>query len=329
MPQTASSANSAGPMAASSEGLTIGGLRGPLDALMRLRAIQEQALHSKGRQQQAQAELPLWAETVRGVPNTLLRTALFTISKGRGVFKGRELLASTIDIELRFKGERFNQTDLDVWEMLLHFARLQPLGSKVQFSAYSLLRALGRSTGTTQYEQLKDEISRLQGGVIEISWKKEKRTFSGQLVGSAYRDDVTQQYVVILNEKLLRLYDDGFTYVDWTQRQVLKSNLTKWLHGFYASHAATYPYKVETLRELCGSDTKQLRNFRRMLRAAMDDLVVVGAIKEWEITPDDLVRVVTVPSNSQVKHIKKKATRARIVHGLKPLRNSVSKQGKS
>lgn len=288
------------------------------DILSRILAVQKKAMQRQqgngSSVQQAMAQLPPWPEVVRGVPNALLRTALFTISKNRQVFKGRELLASTADIELRFKGERFNQTDLGVWEMLLHLSRLQPLGGKVEFSAYSLLKALGRDTGKTQHEQLKDEIARLQGGVVEISWKRERKTFSGQLVGAAYRNEVTQQYVVILNEKLLHLYDDGFTHIDWVQRQALKSNLAKWLHGFYASHALAYPYKVETLRKLCGSDTKQLRNFRKMLKVALDDLFAVNCIKGWQITPSDLVYIVGTRSDSQVKHVNKMRVAANHQH---------------
>ncbi len=315
-------------MAVPSEGQAIGRLRGPSDAYLQAYALQKKALQGVTLQQQVTAQLRLWPEDVRGVPNALLRSALFTISKNREVFKGRELLASTADIELRFMGTRFNQTDFDVWKMLLHLARLQPIGSKVQFSAYSLLKALGRGTGKTQREQLKDEIARLRSGTIEVTWSKDKKIFLGGLIDKAYRDEDTQRYVVVLDEKLLRLYDEGFTLIYWAQRQALKSNLAKWLHGFYASHAVAYSYKVETLRKLCGSDTKQLRRFRQMLKIALNELVVVGAIREWEITLDDLVQVMTTPSDSQAKHIKRKSIKIRTVHGLKLLRNSVSTQGK-
>lgn len=74
----------------------------------------------------SQMSLDLWPDSVRGIPNAVLRGSLFTVSKTRTIAKNRELLAAVEGIEIRFKGERFNQTDLDVWEMLLHLARLQP-----------------------------------------------------------------------------------------------------------------------------------------------------------------------------------------------------------
>ena len=91
-----------------------------------------------------QLSLDLWPDPVRSFPNVVFRSALFGISKIRDVSKKRTLIAAVEGIEIRFKGERFNQTDLDVCEQLLHMAREHPLGSKIEFSAHSLLRALGR-----------------------------------------------------------------------------------------------------------------------------------------------------------------------------------------
>jgi len=262
--------------------------------------------------QQDKKQLPFWPGSVRGVPNALLRNSLFTVNKVRETFPRRALLASNSDIEIRFLGFRFNQTDLDVWEMILHLARLQPVGCKVLFSAHSFLKALGRGTGATQHEQLKDEVARLRGGTVEITWKNEKKTFVGGLLEKAYRDEATQQYVVILDEKLLLLYDNGYSHINWEQRQALRSNLAKWLHGFYSSHASPYSYKVETLRELCGSGTKALWKFRQMLKFALEDLVAAGFIKDWEITRDGKLEITVFPSQSQVKHLKnKRATHAR------------------
>ena len=254
----------------------------------------------------AQLSLELWPDAVRGVPNAVLRGSLFSVSKQRSTAKKRELLAAVEGIEIRFKGERFNQVDLDLWEMLLHLARLQPLGNQVEFSSYSLLRELGRGTGGKDHEDLKEDIARLLGGVVEITWTDTNRTFIGHLVDKAYRDESTQRYVVVFDTNMLGLYEGGYTYIDWERRKALKgNNLAKWLAGFYSSHAHPYAYKVETIKNLCGSTVGRLPDFRRMLKAALKELVQVGAIKSWEIE-DDLLRVVNTPSLSQAKHIVKK-----------------------
>src|SRR5207302_10251239 len=72
-----------------------------------------------------QLSLDLWPDAVRGVPNAVLRGALFSVSQRRA-WADRELVATVEGVEIRFKGERFNQTDLDVWEVLVRLARQQP-----------------------------------------------------------------------------------------------------------------------------------------------------------------------------------------------------------
>jgi hypothetical protein len=253
-----------------------------------------------------QLSLPMWPEVTRGVPNAFLRNALFGVSSTRKTHKRRTLIDSVDQYEIRFKGETFNQTDLDVWETLLHLARLQPLGTKVEFTAHALLKELGRGTGGKDHEQLKEELARLGSGWTEISDKKARKTFAGNFISSYVRDDETERYVVSFTPEMAQLYEAGHTLVDLEQRRALgRNNLAKWLHGHYSSHAQPFGYKVETLRRLSRS-TAELKEFRRMLRTAFAKLAEVGAIKSWSIDPKtDLVDVVNVPSQAQIKHLTK------------------------
>lgn len=255
------------------------------------------------------SSLPLWPDVVRGVPNAILRGALFGISTTREFHKTLTLISSVEGYEIRFKGESFNQTDLDVWEMLLHLARLQPLGTEVEFSAHSLLKDLGRGTGGKDHEQLKNELMRLITGGVEITWTKDKKAFAGALVSGYFRDDETGQYVVSFNPKMAKLYEAGHTLIDWSERKALgKNNLAKWLHGQYASHAKPFPYKVETLRDMSGS-IATVKDFKQKLKKALDALKAIGSILNWSIDDGDLVHVVRSPSGTQRKYLAlKKAT---------------------
>ena len=246
---------------------------------------------------------PSWPDEVHGVPNAILRGALFGISQDRIVHKNRTLIAAVEGYEIRFKGETFNQTDLDVLEAMLHLAMPHPLGKRVEFTVNSFLKAIGRGTGKAQHEQFKDEVARLMGGVVEITDTKARKSFMGTLVSKAFREDGTGRYVVIFDNDMLNLYEVGYSHIDWNQRIALgKSALAKWLHGFYATHAKPYPYKVETLHSLCGS-TAAMKEFKRMLKKALGDLARVGAIQEWSIDGDDLLKIQRPPSRAQKKHL--------------------------
>lgn len=257
-----------------------------------------------------QMSLDLWPDAVRGVPNAVLRGALFGISKRRDFVKN-ELIISVEGHQIRFTGQRFNQTDLDTFEMLVHLARLQPLGNRVDFTAHSLLKSMGRGTGKSQHQQLHDEIIRLRSGNVEITGTAQGKVYGEGLVKKYYMDQAIGRYIVELSPEMLTLYEAGYTQVDWSQRQALTNNLSKWLHGFFSSHAKPYPYKVSTIKELCGSTSKDLRDFRRMLKGALADLVTVGALVDWSIDEKDLVAVKKVPTFSQRMHLDKAAKTAK------------------
>lgn len=267
-----------------------------------------------------QLTLPMWPDAARGVPNAFLRNALFGTSSIRKTHKNRTPLISSVEqYEIRFKGETFNQTDLDVWETLLHLARLQPLGTKVEFTAHALLKELDRGTGGKDHEQLKEELARLGSGWTEITDKKAKKTFAGNFISSYVRDDVTDRYVVSFTPEMAQLYEAGHTLIDLEQRRALgRNNLAKWLHGHYASHATPYPYKVETLRDLSGSTTT-VKAFKLKLKKALDAVKAIGAIQSWSIDDSDLVHVVRSPSDTQQRHLTKKTTKTKLAKITKKL----------
>jgi len=255
----------------------------------------------------ALSAFPLVSDGLRATPNALLRGALFAAIQGkdRRALK-REVLASLEGVEIRFTGWQLDQSDLDVWETIVHLAQHHILGEPVFFSAHEILTAMGRGTGKAQHEWLKESFARLAGGVCEI--KVGRHAFFGALL-TGERDDETGRYRIDPQPKLLSLYRAGWTAIDWHERQKLKRKpLALWLWGWFCSHASPYPLKVETIRRLCGSRTESLRKFRQNLVQALDDLKAIGAIESWTINADDVVDVVRATRTaSQERHLDRKA----------------------
>lgn len=248
-------------------------------------------------------QLPLWPEPVRGVPNSVLRSALFgAIKRGRRTFIQREALASVDGVEIRFTGPRLDQADLDIWEQCLHLARNGGLGTRIQFSAHGFLKAIQRSTGGKDAEWLKGGFARLASSVVEI--KDGKRVYFGPMIHHGTRDDESGHYVIEINPAIVALYGlDGWSQVELAQRQNLKRQpLAQWLHGFYTTHAAPYPMRVETIHRLSGSENKDLKGFRRELREALAKMEAATSWT-WEIDGNDLVQVNKKPKGSQARHL--------------------------
>lgn len=249
--------------------------------------------------------LPIWPDTLRGVPNGVLRSALFgVIRRGSRRQISRELISSVDGYEIRYTGSRLDQSDLDVWETLLHLARLQALGNRIETTERALLKSLDRAYGKSGREWLKKVIARLTATAVEF--KRSSQTYGGSLVDEFYRDETLGCYVLVLNPQIQKLFaKDDWSQIEWEQRQALRGQpLAQWLHGFYSSHADPYPLKVETLHRLAGSETKLLKNFRHELRQA---LVLLDAVTKWRssIDANDLVSVRKIPTKSQKRHLKK------------------------
>jgi hypothetical protein len=248
-------------------------------------------------------QLPIWPEPTRGIPNPVLRGALFAAVQGknRAVFQ-RELLACQKGLQIRFTGIQLDQSDLDVWEQALHLARLHPLGTRCEFSVYGFLKALGRKTGKSEHEWLKNSFARLMGCGVELSDQTERKTYGGSLL-EFMRDDLSGRYVVIINPKILTFYEGGWTAIDWQDRQLLRGKpLALWLHGYLATHAKPYPIKIETVRAFSGSSNKQLKGFKRSLIAALNELKKIEFIMGFDFEGENVI-INKPPTPSQQRYL--------------------------
>ena len=112
--------------------------------------------------------------------------------------------------------------------------------------------------------------------------------YIGSLIDEAAQDKEGGKFYVKVNAQLTTLFADGYTLNDWETRKALKHDLSKWLLGYIQSHEATNakPHRInlERLRDLCGSETEELRFFRKDIRKAMAELASANVIKRWQVT---------------------------------------------
>ncbi len=259
------------------------------------------------------AQLPLWPEPVRAVPNGFLRSALFgAIAKGRRRYIDGEQIAALDGIEIRYTGQRLDQGDLDVWESVLHAVRLQELGSQCRVTSYALLKLMGKTDTGKNRATLHKRITRLVASALTV--KQGRYSYIGSLIAGAAKDEETQEWVIELDPRLRPLFAaDQFTQIEWAVRHELDGKpLAQWLHGFYASHAKPFPLKIETLHRLCGSETGEMWKFAQTMRKALDAVVDACAAHgvgfSYEIH-GDVVYAKTQPSKSQRRHLAKKAAK--------------------
>jgi hypothetical protein len=275
-------------------------------ALVKARVQQAEALQAVSANRPLDVQLPLWAEVCRGVPNSVLRSALFgVVRRGPRSFQQRVQKASVEGVKIIHTGPQLDQADLDVWEQALQLARTGGLGCRIQFTASQFLKCIGRGNGKSQHEWLKGAFARLAASVVEI--KDGHRAYFGAILSHGGRDDQSGRYVIEMNPKLIELYGlDGWSSVEFGQRMALKKRpLAQWLHGYYSSHAKPFPVKVETLHRLCGSQNSSLKGFKQDLKSALEKLEEVTDWT-WKIDDSDLVHLSKLPTASQSRHLLKR-----------------------
>lgn len=256
-------------------------------------------------------QLPLWPEPVRAVPNGFLRSALFgAVAKGKRRYINGEDIAAVDGVTIRYKGERLDQGDLDVWESVLHAVRLQELGSQCRVTSYALLKLMGLTDTGKNRTTLFARIERLVANAVTV--KQGRYTYTGSLIAGAAKDEETQEWVIELNPKLRPLFAaDQFTQIEWAVRHALNGKpLAQWLHGFYASHAAPFPLRAETLLSLSGGENADPYSGKQKLRKALDAVAEActthGQPFAYEIR-DGLVHVEKHALGTQRRHLAKKA----------------------
>lgn len=254
-------------------------------------------LHASSEVEKGQeVQMPLWPESARAIPNSFLRSALFSVgakNEERQYINGEDFTALD-GIKIRYKGERLDQDDLDVWQHVVQIVRQQKLGSKCRFRFSNLLKVAGLTDTGKNRIALQTRIERLVANAMTV--KQGHYTYIGSLIRFAAHDESTKEWVIELDEKLLPLFaSDQFTQVQWAVRKALgQRQLAKWLHGFYSSHKKPYPLKIDTLYKLCGSRTGNKARFAQMLREALEAIRAAshanGGAFDYEIH-DQLVHV--------------------------------------
>ena len=238
-------------------------------------------------------QFPLWGDPQRGVPNEFARSALFAARKGTGKeYLERVPIFSQQGFTVTYSGPRLTQDHLDVFEGIMHLARDMPEGNAVRFTAYSLLKLIGRSTGKSDHDRLLRTLVNLTATAVEIN-RGGLGVYWGSLLPEGAAKPLQGYYTVVINRDLIKLFERGFTVIEWQQRKALaRRPLAQALHVWLCSHDKPYPVTVQYLHDITGSNTKELRYFRYSLKVALNALKAAGILADWHIDKADKVHFV-------------------------------------
>lgn len=238
------------------------------------------------------------------VPNSLLRSALFSAAGGKRELLQRVRVASLSNVEITYTGARLGQADLDIWHGLLGL----PMGEDgwCEFAGRAFLEKIGRSHGKGDREWLEIGVARLSATTVEVRCEPAGKVYGGSLVDEFVRvEEKDGWWRIKLNLRLANLFAAAsWTIIDQSVRaQLARKPLAQWLHAFYATHRNPIPYSARKLMELSGAGKGELWRFRDLLRPALEE---IENLTGWGCVLDKATDVVTVKKSTSGEREKEK-----------------------
>ncbi len=192
--------------------------------------------------------------------------------------------------QVRYTGMRLDQSDLDVWQQVIHLCQGYAVEERVFFSRKSFLRDIGRNDGKSDREWLRQSLDRMVACAVIL--EHGSRHYANNLLGWGV-DDQSGHVFVRVNREIAQFFQrEQFTLVEAKRRFSLKSQIAKWICDYFSSLPDTPVLSVAELRDLCGSEIANLFKFRQKLKTALDELKEAGVLNAWYIDEADSLFVV-------------------------------------
>lgn len=274
--------------------------------------------HGELQDKHQSGQLMFWPPEHRALPNEFARCSIFSVENKnapRKIFMASK--PHNIPIMggggyIAFWGEKLRQDDLTVWLQLMHLFK-EAKAEWISFTPYSFLKSIDWEPNTRAYQRLHSIIRRLAGANIEVYSKTRGRGLNTRLLQNYEFSSVENSNwrVRLYDEKdqLLFMFENNFSRLHWEQRKSLPEGLATWLHTFFSTHKEPYALRVVTIAEGAGLklvdeldaeldeaartaiQKKRLRECKRLIDRALEELVKVGFLQSYEITKTGLVKV--------------------------------------
>lgn len=253
------------------------------------RLAREAYLRSKGVDPRAPAQLEIWPDEVREIPNDYARSAIFTVrnkTEPRASLQGALVFHVEKAVKVTFTGIELRADDDElVWQQVLDYAKRFPLGEPVEFNLHQLCKDLNWSINARNYDRARQCISRLKANEVKVENERIGRGVAISLIREYEFDgagDKGTKYRVWIHPNLIMLFaGKNSTRIAWAQYRDLRP-MARRLYDYFASHKQPFPLRLDTFYKMCASTCSSTRKWRAMVRAACQELVDAGmVIKAW------------------------------------------------
>lgn len=236
--------------------------------------------------------LPSWRESVVGLPNAFLRSALFSVTGPVTDSVFEHPIAVQGEISITLTGHKLVDYDRQVFATVLNYYAERPLADTdsewIKVTYWQFAAAMGLKSGPNVHKAIHDSLVRLNAAHLRLRVNRrdiplphllEAIFYDGPLINDG-QVRAKSGFEFRVPAGMAELYGPN----DWTKvsSEALRkySGLVRWLVTFYRTHGGAYPLAVLKLHKLSGS-TCTLFEFRRRLKVGLTKL-------QGEATPDEI-----------------------------------------
>lgn len=253
--------------------------------------------HARRRQSVRQGSdvyLPSWESGTFGLPNSLIRSGLFSVGVTPVLVATERKVQTQGPVALKLAGW-LTDYDCQVFASLLNLAKDKPLAEAhspwLPASFWSFAQDMGLKSGPNVHDAIKKSLIRLDSARIRIRVNKLDIKLSQLVeVGFLDKDGVRSKGLSSKSSagesialRVPQAVAELFGYAAWTKVPAALtkySGLVRWLATYYSSHAKSYPVAIADMHGFTGS-TCSMTEFRRRLKVALTKLQSAD-------TPDEL-----------------------------------------
>lgn len=229
--------------------------------------------------------LPSWRETVVGLPNAFLRSALFSVSGPLTEAVFEHPIAVQGDIAITLTGHKLIDYDRQVFATVLNYYRDRPLSDAdapewIHVSYWQFAEAMGKANGKDVYKAIHDSLVRLNAAHLRLRVNHRDIPLP-TLVSVIFNyttptpAGTTTRLKADIEFRVSAAMAELYGPADWSSVPCDALDeyraLPRWLNSFYATHSVPYAMSIKRLHQLSDS-SGDLRAFRRALRVALEKL---------------------------------------------------------
>lgn len=238
-------------------------------------------------QQQSLFDVAPWGDDMRAMPNDLLRTAVFTTRNKRvprDVRQNYPVFVLHKGVEVTYTGIELRADDDElVWQQVLEYAKHEVVGAPVSFTFYELCKDLGWSINGRYYDRAEACLTRLQATALQFVSNRIGRLDSISLISRFRvldRGKKSSRCQVEIDEEMVVLFaGQYYSKFQWEKYRSLSPTARR-MFDYFVSHSEPFPMKLESFRQLCGSDSERLKKWTEQSNKACDELTESGLVKK-------------------------------------------------